>query len=804
MQRYVPQRAPLKAESTTVVDLPTTADTNAPRARTPDDVLADAGDAPRRASVLLVDDRPENLLALEAILEPLGLRLVRAGSGAEALRHVLNDQFAVILLDVEMPGTGGLETARLIKRRSRSEHVPIIFLTALDHDRRYVTLGYESGAVDYLFKPVDPAVLRAKVSAFVELDRLREALAQQQSRRFADLAVRESEERYRLVQQATNDVIRDWDLVAGSVRWNDLAESVLAIRPGENPGDPEWWTAHIHPDDRAQVVDGIDAAISNGSGAAWSAEYRFRLGDGSYRTFLDRSFVARDATGRPIRMIGAMQDVTERVRAAAASEAAHAAAEQARQAAEEANRVKSEFLATMSHEFRTPLNAILGYAQLLDMGVLGPATPAQHAHLERLQASARHLMRLVDDVLDVARMDAARLQVRHDTLLSGPAVAAAVAIVQPQATAKGVRLADLGAGAPGFQYIGDEHRVRQVLLNLLANAIKFTPAGGQVTVLCGATDQPDPGVRHGDPPPGLAKAAPGAWTFIRVEDTGPGISAELLDRLFEPFVQGDGALTREQGGTGLGLAISRRLARLMGGDLTARTRAGGGAVFTLWLPGPPSQPDAVATSPAGDSAARRTPALGVAAIGHAPATPLDAGAYAVLHALGTRLSAEAETIAARYVAALRADGRFPGALELPSVQLRDHATPMVGLLASQLTVIGETRGQAPELLGDGGQIQRMMAELHGAQRLRLGWSEADIERETPILLGEVQRAIRDSLETSRTEDLFGRSAAGQPGISDAAVRAAAQYAADASRHMLEVGTQSAIRAYRFAKAADTR
>ena len=787
-----------------MVDLPATAHTGAPGATTSDDALPGAGDVRRPASVLLVDDRPENLVALEAILEPLGLRLVRAASSAEALRHVLNEQFAVILLDVEMPGTDGLETARLIKRRSRSEHVPIIFLTALDHDRRYVTLGYESGAVDYLFKPVDPAILRAKVSAFVELDRLRDALARQQSRRFADLAVRESEERYRLVQQATNDVIRDWDLVTGTVRWNDLAESVFAVGPGETPGDAEWWTFHIHPDDRARVVDGVEAAISSGSGAPWSAEYRFRLGDGSYRNFLDRGFVARDSSGRPIRMIGAMQDVTQRARAAAASEAAHAAAEQARQAAEAANRVKSEFLATMSHEFRTPLNAILGYAQLLDMGVLGPATPAQHAHLERLQASARHLMRLVDDVLDVARMDAARLEVRHDTLLSGAAVAAAVAIVQPQATAKGVRLVDLRAGSAGCPYVGDEHRVRQVLLNLLANAIKFTPPGGEVTVDCGAAEQPDPGVWRSDKQLDLAEAAPGAWTYMRVEDTGPGIGAELLDRLFEPFVQGDGALTREQGGTGLGLAISRRLARLMGGDLTARTRPTGGAVFTLWLPGQPPMRDAVVQSPAVTTPARRRPPLGAAAIGHTSGAPLDAAAFAVLHALGTRLSADAETIASRYVAALRADGRFPGARELPAVQLRDHATPMVGLLASQLMVIGETRGEAPELLGDGGQMQRVMAELHGAQRLRIGWSESDIERETPILLGEIERAIRESLQAPRTEELFGQSAAPEPGISDAAVQAAAAYASDASRHMLEVETQTAIRAYRFEKAADAR
>jgi signal transduction histidine kinase len=480
-------------------------------------------------------------------------------------------------------------------------------------------------------------------------------------------------------------------------------------------------------------------------------------------------------------------------------------------AAEQANRSKTEFLATMSHEFRTPLNAILGYAQLLDMGVLGPVSPAQHAHLERLEASGRHLLRLVDDVLDVAKVDADRLDVRQDVLPTGAAVAAALALVQPQATAKGIRVYDLGGSGPGVPYVGDEHRARQILVNLLSNAVKFTPPGGQITVACGAAPEPEPGVLPGGP--GADRrwaddARPAGWAFVQVEDTGPGIAPDLLPQLFEPFVQADGALTREQGGTGLGLAISRRLARLMGGDLVARSRPGAGATFTLWLPGPPG----AAAEPSGATAmldagrpTRRTPVIPLMPAGHpnAPGTDasgtgaLDAAAYAVLHALGVRLAADAETVAERYVAALRADGRFPGARDLPDVQLRDHATPSVGLLASQLMVIGETRGQAPELLGDGAEVQRVMAELHGAQRHRLGWGEADIERESPLLLAEVERAIRDALDTA---------AAGGPGgtpVAAAAVRAAAQYAADVTRVTLEQATRTALRAYRFAKAAAT-
>ena len=741
-------------------------------------------DVPAVASVLLVDDRVENLIALEAILEPLGLELVRATSADEALRAVLHHQFAVILLDVRMPGTDGIETARLIKQRTRSEHVPIIFLTALDRDRRYVSLGYESGAVDYLFKPVDPEVLRAKVSAFVELARLRDQVTEQKARRFADLALRESEERYRLVQQATNDVIWDWNLMTSGLRWNELARRVFRIPPtSELPDDVHWWHEHIHPDDRERVRTGIQAVIDAAAGTEWSDEYRFQLGDGSYRTFLDRGYVARDERGRPIRMIGAMQDVTERVRAREAARAAQVAAE-------EASRLKSEFLATMSHEFRTPLNAIVGYAQLLEMGVLGPATAAQHAHLERLQASARHLLRLVDDVLDLAKIDADRVDVRHDTLFTGTVIAAAIMLVQPQATAKGVRLVDRTAGHPGVPFTGDEHRVRQVLINLIANAVKFTPPGGQVTVSSDISqDSPS------------ADGERGPHARVMVQDTGPGVPAEHLEKIFEPFVQGDAALTREQGGTGLGLAISRRLARLMGGDITVDGQRSGGSSFILWLPA--AAPAESANDPRQRPEGMRRAAAGTPEASDAVDAPLDADSYPVLHALATRLAAEAETVAERYVTALRADGRFPGALDLPAVQLRDHATPFVGLLASQLTVIGETRGQAPELLADGGQVQRLMGELHGAQRHRLGWSEADILRETPLLFAEIERVLRDALSTPRTDDADTAGATERISISPKAVEVALRYALDVTRHVLDQGTRTAVRAFREAKSADT-
>ena len=822
-------------------------------------------------AVLLVDDRPENLLALEETLAPLveeaGVRLLRAGSAEEALRHLLTESgsVAVILLDVMMPGTDGLETARLIRARRTSEHLPIIFITALDADRRRATLGYQFGAVDYLTKPLDPEMLRAKVRALVELHRRRGEEVLHERRRYADeihalreAALRDETALIATIQRIGTALASELDLERIVQLVTDEATALTGAKFGAffyNVVDParggESYTLYTlagvprdrfagfpHPRStpvfgptfRGEGVVRSDDITHDPRYGQLAPHHGMPMGHLPVRSYL--AVPVRSRTGEVLGGLffgheepGVFTEREERLVVGVAGWAAvamdnarlYAAERQAREGAESAARAKTEFLATMSHEFRTPLNAILGYAQLLELGVLGPNTPAQQAHVERLQASARHLLGLIDDVLDVAKVDAERLMVRRDRLLTGAVVAAAVAVVQPQATTKGVRLVDRGSGEPGVPYVGDEHRVRQVLVNLLANAVKFTPPGGQVTVTWGTAQDPEPGVWR------RSAAAPqdddvpdrsGGWSFIRVADTGPGIDAELLARLFEPFVQGDPALTREHGGTGLGLAISRRLARLMRGDIVARSQPGGGATFTLWLPGAAARVERGTSSvdrqdgsgePAiprssGERRIVQTPP-GTHVIVGPEAGQLDEAAYDVLHALAVRLAAEAETVAERYVAVLRADGRFPGAHTLSSVQLRDHATPFVGLIAAQLMIVGETRGTAPELLGDGAQVLRVMAELHGAQRQRLGWSESDIAREDPYLIAEIERTLRGALSTAGSEGT-GSESHDAPESGDAA-RVALRYAMLATRQMLEQATRTSLRAYRFAKATAT-
>ena len=241
---------------------------------------------------------------------------------------------------------------------------------------------------------------------------------------------------------------------------------------------------------------------------------------------------------------------------------ARAEAEEARADAEAANRAKSEFLAVMSHELRTPLNAIAGYAELLELGIHGPITVAQREALDRIQRSERHLLGLINGVLNYARIETGNIHYESASVVVADALAAAETLVAPQAAARGLRLVVVPCER-SIVMRADRDNTQQILLNLLTNAIKFTAPGGRVELRC-ETDGPD--------------------MLIQVADSGRGIPANKRLAIFEPFVQVDARLTRPDEGVGLGLAISRDLARGMGGDLTVESEVGVGSTFTLCLP----------------------------------------------------------------------------------------------------------------------------------------------------------------------------------------------------------------------------
>ena len=247
--------------------------------------------------------------------------------------------------------------------------------------------------------------------------------------------------------------------------------------------------------------------------------------------------------------------------------------------AEAASNAKSDFLAKMSHEIRTPINAMLGYAELLEMGISGPITDAQAKHLSRIRVSGEHLTSLVNEMLDLAKIEAGRMTVEPINAVAGEAAEAAVALDSPASRRKGRRdLARRSRAIRALEYIGDPQRVQQILMNLLSNAVKFTAAGGSVSVRCAS----ECGRVNGAPDGGVD------WTSITVQDTGVGISGDDIDRIFHPFVQVENGYTRVHGGTGLGLTISRSLAQMMGGDIAVESAPGQGSRFTLWLRAPNS------------------------------------------------------------------------------------------------------------------------------------------------------------------------------------------------------------------------
>jgi signal transduction histidine kinase len=383
----------------------------------------------------------------------------------------------------------------------------------------------------------------------------------------AEAALRASEARLRLALEVAELGTWWFSLIDGSGHLDARAAQIVGLPAGDFADVAQAQAAGTHPDDLAAVQAAVTAGIS--SGAPFELRYRVIRPDGTIRHVASRAVAMVDDEGRPVRLVGTNRDVTaeweagvERDRLLAAERLARAEAEAARREAEAANRGKSEFLAVMSHELRTPLNAIGGYAELMEMGIRGPVTQAQREDLHRIQVSQRHLLGLINEVLNYAKVETGTVRYDLATVRVRDVLAAAEALVAPQTSAKGLTLT-IGACPPDLAVRADAEKLRQVLVNLLSNALKFTERGGRIVLEC------VPSAR---------------MVEITVRDSGIGIPTEQLERIFEPFVQVRADLTRPAEGTGLGLALSRDLARGMGGELVVSSMMGQGSTFTLSLP----------------------------------------------------------------------------------------------------------------------------------------------------------------------------------------------------------------------------
>ncbi len=512
-----------------------------------------------KVNILLVDDQPENLLALEAVLANLG-NLVRANSGQEALRHVLSQDFAVILMDVQMPGMDGFETATLIRNRPRSRHVPIIFLTAFSASDQLMFKGYALGAVDYLFKPIDSSILISKVTVFVDLFKKTEAMQRQSAQLVAmNEELRQSEERFRSLSACSPVGIFVVDSVGRCTYANPQFQAICGLTEAQSLASG--WFSSVCTEDQESAIAQWHAYVREGS--HYSEEMRFYTSaDDAPRWMHVRSSPMLSTQGELLGYVGTIEDITER-KQAEATRAEMVREQIARQEAEAASLMKDEFLSVLSHELRTPLNSMLGWARLLRSKKMDETSVARA--LATIERNAEAQARLIEDILDMSKIIRGKLEINYCAVNLIHVVEIAIDSVRPQADLKSIQL--IASIDPTVSKVwGDPMRLQQVLLNLLTNAIKFTPNNGTVEVK-------------------LAKRPNEEFLQLQVIDTGIGIRPDFLPRVFDRFRQADSSTTRSFGGLGLGLAIVRHLVELTQGTIYAESPGEGkGSTFTIILP----------------------------------------------------------------------------------------------------------------------------------------------------------------------------------------------------------------------------
>lgn len=534
--------------------------------------------------ILVVDDTAAQRYSTVRRLTLAGFTVVESETGTDALARA-REGVDLVVLDINLPDISGLEVARQLKADPATAHLMILHTSAERVAGLDRAEGLDAGADGYLTHPVVAVELVATVRALLRLTRAERALRERTAvAEQALAALGESEALFRTVQDASmsgfglHRPMREHDAADGPVidfeltYVNPAGAALLGRTPESLRG--------------ARVTDMFPGVFGNGmfteyvavldSGTPWAREILYQQ-DG-----FDLSIavsVVRVGTGPRTQLAVSFTDMRERARVAAEHAVLHeetrvarSEAEWARGAAEHANEEKSTFLVHMSHELRTPLNALMGYTQLLELGVHGPVSDAQQATLTRMGGTQRHMLGLVNDVLRFATLSAGHLEFQVAETDLRLVIADVLTMVEPQSAAKQLTVeVDLASddAADTCLVWADRDKLSQVLLNLVANAVKFTPSGGRVRV--------ELAVRRTEPsPPGVA--------FIRVVDTGIGIASEKLHAIFDPFVQVHPRAPGAPTGAGLGLAISLGLVRGMGGELRVRSTLGVGSAFTVTLP----------------------------------------------------------------------------------------------------------------------------------------------------------------------------------------------------------------------------
>jgi signal transduction histidine kinase len=514
-----------------------------------------------RAPILIVDDKPQNLLVLADLLAPLGEEIIQAQSGKEALRVLLNRDVAILLLDVQMPDIDGYELADLIRKREKSRSTPIIFITAHDRDSEEISRGYALGAVDYVFKPIDPIILRAKVSVFVDLFKktaaireratlerllLSENLRVRTEKIEAEMALRKIEERQALIVRSLPIALYTSVLGTDFSGPRFLSESIasqVGFSPIQFLDDRDLWAARINPAD----LPTVQAALANiGTTGSASMEYRWRCADGNERVFLDEAVLVRDENNEPKEIFGTCLDVTER-------------------RVLEAQLLQSQkmeaiglLMGGIAHDFNNMLSVIIWNLDLLARDLKG-LPGKNYERTQNALGGALNCTELIRQLLDFAREKPRRAEVVELSDLV-PRLVRMLGSVMGETVSVAVKI------EPSlWRTFVDPAQMESALVNLAINGRDaMADKGGTLTIEAANIHNP----------------TDGDCVMLAVTDTGVGMEQSVVERVFEPFftTKGPGR------GTGLGLAMVYSFVKQSGGRVQIESHPGVGTSVKLYLP----------------------------------------------------------------------------------------------------------------------------------------------------------------------------------------------------------------------------
>jgi signal transduction histidine kinase/DNA-binding response OmpR family regulator len=543
-----------------------------------------------KAKILVVDDLAENLLSYQAILEELGQELVLVRSGEEALKEILKSDFAVILLDVNMPGLGGLETASLIRKRKRSAHTPIIFITAFTDELR-VNEGYAHGAVDYISAPVVPAILRAKVRVFVDLFRLTAQIRRHAEERVAHAEERSKREAAEESNRRLTFLARAGAIITKSLDRRVTIESILRLMVPEHAAQAvlaeqdeagNWRHVWARPENETLAFDSAQGIADLPADWREAIERALR---GGVTDHTHRGTAKANGERGPSQLALPLRD-RERVIGVLLLISDDAVYDQADVAMfesiawrsgiallnaqyygeiERADQQKNRFLSMLAHELRNPLAPIRSAVDVLRL--CGDSPGDIEWARDVIDRQVNHLIRLVDDLLDISRITLGKIRLQTEVVNVAEVATEAVEISRPLIE-KSQHQLSVSLPEEPITLVGDRARLTQVMANLLNNSAKYTPPGGAIY---------------------LSLAQEGDDAVFKVRDTGIGIPANMLDKVFDMFIQIDSGLDRAHGGLGIGLTLVRELVSMHQGSIRVTSDGPGkGCEFVVRIPATPA------------------------------------------------------------------------------------------------------------------------------------------------------------------------------------------------------------------------